>query len=168
MSRDTLRDLYAYNAWANRRTVDSLEPLAPAALTAPMAGSFRSLRDTLVHVIGAEWIWWQRCIGERPKGLFDVNDFPDVPSFRAKWPEIDRGYSSLVNDADLNEQITYMNRHGNQYTYSVETILINNVNHSSYHRGQIVTLLRQIDAKPAVTDYLLWVDERSASGDHRD
>ena len=161
MNRDTLRDLYEYNAWANRKTLDSLDPVPPEQFTARMDGSFPSIRDTMVHIIGAEFIWWQRCIGNRPVGLWPSKEFPDVAAFRARWPEIDDGYLAVVNDGDFDEEITYVNRHGNQYTYSIGTILLNNVNHSSYHRGQIVTLLRQIGAKPAVSDYLVFIDERS-------
>ena len=162
MNREMLRDLCEYNAWANRKTVDSLEPVSPEQLTARMGGSFVSIRDTMVHIIGAEWIWWQRCIGGRPKGLFPVTEFPGVAAFRARWPEIDEGYLNVVKSADFDERITYVNRHGNEYTYSIGQILLNNVNHSSYHRGQVVTLLRQIKATPAVTDYLVWLDTLSS------
>lgn len=80
---------------------------------------------------------------------------------RERWKEIEDGYLSLVKNADLDEDVTYINRHGNQYTYSIGKILLHNANHSTYHRGQIVTLLRQVGAKPAVTDYLVFIDERS-------
>lgn len=159
MNREALRDLYDYNSWANKKTLDTLEPLSAEQFTGPMGGSFASIRDTMVHILGAEWIWWQRCIGERPKGLLDVAEFPDVASLRARWPEVEQGFSSVVNNAVLDENITYINRHGLQYTYPVDQILLHTANHSTYHRGQIVTLLRQIGAKPAVTDYLVWVDE---------
>ena len=160
MNREAMREFYEYNTWANGKTLDSLEPVPAEAFTAPMAGSFASIRDTVVHILGAEWIWWQRCIGERPKGLLDAASFPDVASLRTKWREIDDGYVSVINSADLDEAITYVNRHGNQYTYSVGKILLHNANHSTYHRGQVVTLLRQIGVTPAVTDYLVFVDER--------
>ena len=161
MNRESLRELYDYNTWANGKTLDSLEPLSPEQFTGPMGGSFASIRETVVHNLGAEWIWWQRCIGKRPLGLLDVNDFPDVSSLRARWPEIDEGFLSVVSNADLDENITYINRHGLQYTYPVKQILIHVVNHSSYHRGQVVTLLRQIGAKPESTDYLMLIDARS-------
>jgi len=158
-----MKELYDYNTWANGKTLDSLEPLSAEAFVAPMGGSFASIRDTMVHILGAEWIWWQRCIGERPKGLLDVASFPDVPTLRERWREIDDGYQSVIKSADLDEQITYVNRHGNQYTYSIGKILLHNANHSTYHRGQVVTLLRQIGATPAVTDYLVFIDERDSS-----
>ena len=161
MNREAMQEFYEYNTWANGKTLDSLEPLSNEAFAAPMGGSFASIRDTVVHILGAEWIWWQRCIGERPKGLLDAALFPDVASLRAKWREIEDGYIAVINGADLDEAITYVNRHGNQYTYSIGKILLHNVNHSSYHRGQIVTLLRQIGVKPAVTDYLVFVDGRA-------
>ena len=156
-----MKDLYDYNIWANHKTLDSLEAISPEQFTAPMGGSFASIRDTVVHILGAEWIWWQRCIGERPKGLLDPAEFPDVAACRNRWKEIDEGYLSLIKSADLDEDVTYINRHGNQYTYSIGKILLHNANHSTYHRGQVVTLLRQIGAKPAVTDYLVFIDERS-------
>jgi len=156
-----MKELYDYNTWANGKTLDSLGPLSAEVFVAPMGGSFASIRDTVVHILGAEWIWWQRCIGERPKGLLDAASFPDVKSLRERWREIDDGYQSVIKSADLDEQITYVNRHGNQYTYSIGKILLHNANHSTYHRGQVVTLLRQIGATPAVTDYLVFIEERS-------
>lgn len=163
MNRESMKDFYDYNTWANRKTLDSLDGISNEAFLAPMGGSFASIRDTTVHILGAEWIWWQRCIGERPKGILDAALFPDVAALRERWREIDDGFQALINSADLDEAITYVNRHGNKYTYSIGKILLHNVNHSSYHRGQIVTLLRQIEAKPAVTDYLLYVDETPSS-----
>jgi uncharacterized damage-inducible protein DinB len=158
-----MKELYDYNTWANGKTLDSLEAISNEAFVAPMGGSFASIRDTVVHILGAEWIWWQRCIGERPKGLLDAASFPDVASLRERWHEIDDGYQAVINSADLDEEITYVNRHGNQYTYSIGRILLHNANHSTYHRGQVVTLLRQIGATPAVTDYLVFIDERNAA-----
>ena len=163
MNRESMKELYDYNTWANRKTLDSLEPVSQEQFTGPMGGSFASIRDTVVHILGAEWIWWQRCIGERPKGLLDAASFPDVASLRTGWREIEDGFQSLINRADLDEEITYVNRHGNKYTYSVGKILLHNANHSTYHRGQVVTLLRQIGVKPAVTDYLVYVDESPSS-----
>jgi uncharacterized damage-inducible protein DinB len=164
MNRSELQKLYDYNAWSNRLTLDSLDAITAEELTAPMSGSFASIRDTLLHIIGAESIWSGRCVGDRKRGLFPAADFPDVAAFRARWPQLDDeidGFLAGADEARLAEPITYTNRHGNTYTYATRDILINNVNHSSYHRGQIVTLLRQIGAKPAVTDYLVWIDASS-------
>lgn len=161
MNVASLRDLYEYNAWSNRLTLDSLEGVTAEQFVAPMEGSFKSIRDTLLHILGAEWIWWQRLIGNQPKGLLNPADYPDVVSFRAKWAEIDAGieaYLATLEDARLTETLTYVNRHNQQWTYRIGTILFNNVNHSSYHRGQVVTLMRQIGADPKATDYLLYID----------
>lgn len=161
MNVASLRDLYDYNAWSNRLTCDSLEAISNEQFVAPMEGSFASIRDTLLHILGAEWIWWQRCIGNQPRGLLSAAEYPDVASFRAKWQEVDAGFAEFLatlKDERLTETITYINRHNQQWTYRIGTILFNNVNHSSYHRGQVVTLLRQIGATPKATDYLLYID----------
>lgn len=161
MNVASLRDLYDYNAWSNRLTLDSIDAITQEQFTAPMPGSFSSIQTTLLHILGAEWIWWQRCIGNQPRGLLDPKEYAEAASFRTKWQEVDAGFAAFLKDLKderLTETITYVNRHGQQWTYRIGTILLNNVNHSSYHRGQVVTLLRQIGAEPKATDYLLYID----------
>ncbi len=51
-----LERLYDYNYWANRRLLAALAPLTPAQFVAPVAGSYASIRNTLVHTMIAEWV----------------------------------------------------------------------------------------------------------------
>lgn len=59
---DLLR-LYDYGYWANKRLLDAVSQLTAEQFTQPVAGSYGSIRNTLVHVLSAEWGWLDRCGG---------------------------------------------------------------------------------------------------------
>ncbi len=80
MSPEEIRVLYDYNAWANRRSLSAAAALTPEQFTKPMGSSFSSVRDTLAHIFGAEWIWLERFQGRSPSSL------PDTSIIAAKSP----------------------------------------------------------------------------------
>src|ERR1700745_2817451 len=60
------RTLFAYAAWANRRMLEACVPLPPEQFTRDLGSSFRSVRDTLAHIMAAQWIWLERFHGRSP------------------------------------------------------------------------------------------------------
>src|SRR2546430_15918252 len=82
MSPDEIRTLFDYNAWANRRSLDAAEKLTGEQLTRQMGSSFSSVRDTLVHIYGAEWIWLERFQGHSPSALPHNIQFIDLQTLR--------------------------------------------------------------------------------------
>ena len=77
---NNIRELYDYNRWAGRRTLTVASRLANDDFLRPMGNSFSSVRDTLSHILGAEWIWLERWHGRSPKALLDPASFPTVQS----------------------------------------------------------------------------------------
>jgi len=55
MTRNDIQTLFEYDRWANNRILQAVSALSPEQLTRDLGGSFRSVRDTLVHIIGGEW-----------------------------------------------------------------------------------------------------------------
>src|SRR6476661_1982684 len=96
MFPEEIRPLYEYNAWANRRSLAAAEKLTVEQFTKPMGSSFSSIRDTLAHIYGAEWIWLERFQGRSPSGLPNVKDFEDLASLRARWLEHEERLLSFV------------------------------------------------------------------------
>jgi len=163
MNQKDFQTLYDYNRWANARVCDAVAKLAAEQYTRDLSNSFRSVRDTLTHILAAEWIWLKRWQGESPKALLDPVDFPDLAALRAKWMEIEREQMVFVNsltDELLNAPISYINTKGKTWTYPLWQMLQHLVNHSTYHRGQVITMLRQLGAEPATTDFLLFFDDK--------
>jgi len=164
MTVDDFRVLYEYNSWANRRTLDSCAPLTPEQFTREMVSSFRSVRDTLAHIYGAEWLWLERWHERIPNALPSAADFPDLDSLRARWAELERNLRTFIGSltpAGLQRVIKYKNTRGTPFEGHLEPMLSHVVNHGTYHRGQVVTLLRQLGAKPVATDLIAFHRERA-------
>lgn len=162
--KSELAVMYAYNRWANARTLDAVSRLGPQQFTEATGGSFESVRDTLVHMLSAEWIWLERCRGRSPAAMLAPVEFPDVALLRTRWSEVCRGQAELletVRDEDPRRMVTYVNTKGETWSYPLSEVLWHIVNHASYHRGQVTTLLRQLGATPASTDFLLFRDQGS-------
>jgi uncharacterized damage-inducible protein DinB len=164
MNIDDVRLLYDFNAWANHRTIEACAALAPEQFTRDLASSFRSVRDTLAHIYGAEWIWLERWHGRVPSALPSAADFPDLDTVRRRFIEIDRNlvdFAASLNADDLHRVVQYKTVAGAQQAQPLWQMLQHLANHSTYHRGQVTTLLRQLGAKATSTDLLAFYRERA-------
>ena len=162
MQIDAIRELYDYNHWANQRVLSAMTPLTDDMFTRNMGNSFVSLRDTLAHILGAEWIWLERWRGRSPKALLSASDFPTLQALQRRWAAVrldqNQYIQTLVPDR-LNDDVSYTNTRGERYSYALWRQMLHVINHSSYHRGQVTTLLRQMGAEPAGTDLLVYYDQ---------
>jgi len=165
MTTDEIRALYDFNAWANARTVDSCGALSKEQVLQNNASSFPSVRDTLAHIYGAEWIWLERWHGRKPVVLPKADEFPDLAALRKQW---DVTASQLLHFAHTRTQEQLEAPHqiftldGTAYTHPLWQMMQHLVNHGSYHRGQIATFLRQLGHKPQATDLIRYYRERAA------
>jgi uncharacterized damage-inducible protein DinB len=82
MTPEEMSLLYDFNAWANHRTIDAVATLTPEQFTKPMGSSFSSVRDTLAHICGGEWVWLERFLGRSPSAMPDNSRFADLDSLR--------------------------------------------------------------------------------------
>ena len=163
MELQEIRQLYDYNQWANHRVLSASGALDAEALLRPMGNSFSSLRDTLAHIIGAEWIWLERWLGRFPKALLDADSFPSLRSLEDRWERVESDQDQFIQALSrerLDEDLAYINRVGERFSYPLWQQMVHVVNHSSYHRGQVTTLLRQLGAKAVSTDFLAYYDEK--------
>src|ERR1700677_849597 len=157
MNVEEIRLLYGFNSWANQRTREACAALTPEQFTRELGSSFSSVRDTMAHLLGAEWIWLERWMGRTPTVFPKAADFPDIPSLERRWAEIDRelnAYVASLKPEDLTRVLHYKTMAGTPMEGQIWQMLQHVVNHGSYHRGQIATLLRQLGAKPNSTDLI--------------
>ncbi|HMF91523.1 MAG TPA: DinB family protein [Candidatus Angelobacter sp.] len=165
MDLNDIRELYVYNRWANHRSLAAAAKLDNATFIRPMGNSFSSVRDTLAHILSGEWIWLERWNGISPTALLDAAAFPTVESLKVRWETVEQGYHEFLHSlslARLQKNLAYINRAGQPYEYPLWQQMVHVVNHSSYHRGQVTTLLRQLGAQPIATDFLEYYDEKNA------
>jgi uncharacterized damage-inducible protein DinB len=165
---DDIRLLYDFNAWANHRTIEACAALTPEQFTRDLASSFRSVRDTLAHIYGAQWIWLERWHGRLPAVLPSAADFPALDTLRRRFIEIDRNlvdFAASLNADDLHRIVQYKTVAGTAHAQPLWQMLQHVSNHSTYHRGQLATLLRQLGAKATSTDLIAFYRERATQTD---
>ena len=165
MKTEDFRLLYDFNTWANQRTLEACVALTPEQFTRDLGSSFKSVRDTLAHIYGAQWIWLERWHGRAPTTFPAAADFPDFETTGTRFAEIDRNlvdYAASLNADDIQRVIEFKTMAGAPNAQPLWQMLQHVANHSTYHRGQIATLLRQLGAKPASTDLIFFYRERAA------
>lgn len=164
ISLDALRELYDYNYWARDRQLEACAKLAEEQFLRPMGSSYSSLRDTLSHLLAAEWGWHERFRGRSPRSLPDwLAELRTVEALRERWKLIEadtRNYLAALSPEALTHPLTYQNHKGETWTYPLWQTLVHLVNHQTYHRGQVTTLLRQLGATPPAVDFLVYFDTR--------
>jgi uncharacterized damage-inducible protein DinB len=161
MNKHDIEFLYDYNKWANGLMLAAASKLTTEQFIVDLKSSHRSVRDTLAHVLAAEWIWLERWNGTSPKALLDPAQFPTIGALEARWAEVESGQAMFIEgltDASLDSLISYENTRGEQWTYPLGPMMQHVVNHSSYHRGQVTTMLRQIGAEVSPVDLLVFLD----------
>jgi uncharacterized damage-inducible protein DinB len=158
--------LYDFNSWANHRSMEAASALPPEQFTKPLGSSFTSVRDTLAHICGGEWIWLERFLGRSPTSMPDNSVFPDIASLRSHWQPIGTSLLAFVRGLkpeDLDRVLEYKTMKFGVYKNPLWQSLQHLVNHGTYHRGQVATLLRQHGAQPFQTDLMHFYRERGAA-----
>ena len=156
--------LFAYNRWAHGKMFESLAPLSSEELNRKIGGSFGSIHATLTHVYGADWVWLERWHGGSPSALPASTDAWSLAHFREKWRPVEEGHREFVaalTPERLTAPLTYVNFAGKTLSYPLGEALVHVANHGTYHRGQVATLLRQMNHSPISTDYVRYLDAGS-------
>ena len=165
MTSQQVQTLVDYHYWATQRMLAALEPLSPEQFTRNLGSSFSSVRDTVAHLQGAEWIWLLRLQGGSPTSGLPHDRFTDVAVARAAFAETEAGWRAIVqalDDVGLDRVLEYHLLNGQPGASRVWHIVQHVVNHGSYHRGQVSTMLRQLGAAPpASMDLIAFYRERA-------
>ncbi len=133
-----------YNLWANQQLLGKLSSMNAALLDKEIVSSFPSLRKTIFHILDAELIWMCRLKGE---------DTLWPPTAHIKEPSItllEQSGNAFIHYMEEKpgkvekDSCSFRDSKGTEYTMRIDGIIMHVVNHSSFHRGQVITLLRQL------------------------
>ena len=151
MNLQDLRTLLDYHYWARDRMFEALQPLTPEQADRDLGSSFKSVRDTVTHLYAAEWAWYSRWQGTSPTALLPADTFADLAGVRRAWSEHEvkmRAYLEELGDAGVDRVIEFKLLSGQPGAAPFWQMLQHVVNHATYHRGQVTTMLRQLGAQP--------------------
>lgn len=155
-----LTQFAAYHLWAHSALAECIQALPPEQQTQPLASSFPSLYATLLHVLDAESIWWQRMKLQeqivRPSDGFTGTTDDVIKALLGQA----RQWNEWVQEAQphmFEHEFIYYNSKREKFKQPVWQVLMQVFNHGTYHRGQLVTMLRQLGVtKIPGTDFITW------------
>jgi uncharacterized damage-inducible protein DinB len=157
------RTLIEYHRWANQRYLDHLATLPPHVFASPAASSFPSIQETLGHMLLVDAVWLSRLHGE-PSPV--PESLPTLDAAAARWRELEarlRAFVAGLDDAALQRVITVRTSVGQVYAHPVWEVIQHLINHGTYHRGQLTTILRQVGQSGPATDFIYFCRERAAN-----
>jgi uncharacterized damage-inducible protein DinB len=158
-----LQHLLAYNAWANRRLLDAVAALTGEEWSRDLGSSFPSVQSTMAHLVGVEWIWLERWQGNSPSSTPEWMDSPSPERLRTVWEDVEARRSEMLQAEDFQRTVSYRLFSGLTGSQTIENTVLHLVNHSTYHRGQLATMLRQLGKQPPPTDFLVYVQQSKST-----
>jgi uncharacterized damage-inducible protein DinB len=161
---ETIQQLFDYNVWANQRTVAGCESISNEQFLQQVGGSFGSVRNTLAHIMDVEWLYHERWQGRAPSSFPKADNYSNLTDIKARWKSIDTDvnrYVSALSANDLTRVLEFRNTKGTLLRHPLWETMQHLVNHSTYHRGQVTTLLRQLGGTAQASDMIYFFRERS-------
>jgi uncharacterized damage-inducible protein DinB len=152
------RLLFEYNDWANRSLMGAAARLSAELFVRELGASFGSVRGTLLHIVIGEWRWLQFWLDKPYEHEFPPADYPTadtLEAFRAEVVEAQRRFVAALTEDDLRRPRLVRGR-----DRPLADTLQHLLSHSTYHRGQVATLLRQLGQTPPTTDFLVFLAEQ--------
>ena len=143
--KQILETYTTYNLWANTKLTDVLKSIEPSLIDKEIKSSFPSLRKTMHHIWSAEEVWHKRLHGESPASLPQPGS--DFSAFAKQLSARSRGFIDITKNKDenyLQTSCSYKDTRGNSHTNFHWQMIMHCMNHSTYHRGQLVTMLREV------------------------
>ena len=158
-----LQELYEYGDWANKRLFQVIARLTTDEFTRAVAGSYGSIRTTMVHVMSAEWGWLERCGGTARGPRLNPDDYQTVESVVSQWANVERyvrEFFAGLTDADLDRLIEYSIGQSEASVMPLGELMHHGAIHAVHHRGQVALLLRLLGYAPGNFDILFYYGER--------
>ena len=148
MLKDHIIHMFKYNDWATSQTAESM---------AGLKNKNKKTEELLSHIISAQKIWLNRILGKEialdPWQMLTKEELaPQSTPVTAEWINLLEG----LQEKDFERRIDYKNLKGERFSNTIKDIVVQVINHSTYHRAQIAQLVRQSGGEPAKTDYIVY------------
>lgn len=159
-----LREMCEYLRWADHQSMLAARTVTDEAYYKDVGISFGSLHKVLVHNMAIQWLWLCRFRGESPKRCEDHTDYPTRMTLEQRWPLVHAALIDFVGHQSqqaLQSVVTYHDTRDESHTLPLRDMILHLIDHGSYHRGQINTLIKRGGGTPSHISYRLWCIEKA-------
>lgn len=141
--------LFHHNTWANLKLLEFCEALSDEQLDTSVPGTFGSIRDTLLHIVGAEVSYVHRVNGRLPAEPPSRDRFPGFAVLKesARWTREELLQLAVSARADTIVEERWP-EHKVVEQYPLASLILQAINHSTEHRTQVSTILTQLGLEP--------------------
>lgn len=163
LDKDGAARLLAYTSWANHRALRMAATLSPDDYKRDLRASHGGVRGTLTHMLWAEWVWLERWKGLPTPPKIDEAELADVVALRDRWTALEehrRSWLETLRPEALGEDLRYATTEGKVFVTPLWQLVQHVANHATYHRGQVVAMVRQLGGTAVSTDMVAWDRER--------
>jgi uncharacterized damage-inducible protein DinB len=157
MTTEEILTLFQYDEWATKRTIESVSPLSEEQYKSDLKSSYGGIHGTLFHIYWADCLWLERWKGNSQSVPVTADQIQGLSALNDLWEVYRKNLNAFlanITDTKLSTPFSYADSKGNKHAEPLYQQMQHRINHSSYHRGQIVTMLRQIGGKPQGTDLI--------------
>jgi uncharacterized damage-inducible protein DinB len=167
MTTEILAEYVRYTRWATLTTLDACAMLDEDELRRDLHSSYGSIWGTLVHIYQADSVWWNRFQGNPTSALSAHEPGTGIAELRERWNRVlaDFGeWAESRNDQDWFQEFEYRNTRGETFRQPVWEAVMHAVNHATLHRGQVLTMFRQLDRVPTGVDMIFYFRDKAKRG----
>jgi uncharacterized damage-inducible protein DinB len=146
MNKAYFTELAAFNTWADAKAISWPTQISGEQWNRSNKSSFGSVRQTAIHIASAEKIWTDFWTKKSVPKYLSQTFTGSKEELISIWQKASEEMDSLISnhpETDLNQLVSFIYPDGRTGQMSYYQTFAHSINHSTYHRGQLVTLLRQ-------------------------
>ena len=167
MKTQDIQFLFEYNYWARDRILENVAKLSPQQFIEPRTSDHGSIRNTLVHILSAEWVWRVRCqVLVSPTELLAFDDFPSPETLQARWQQEEQSmriYLYELSAQELERIVQYKRTGGEPQENILWHLLVHIVNHGTEHRSMVAAALTEYGYSPGDLDIVHFLRARAGN-----
>ncbi len=159
ISKELLARHFEYSLWASLKVLEAAEKLPLDTLEKDRGNSFGGILATLTHIFLADRVWFKRFSGDPHFAFVQPGDAFDLAKLKAEWPQIMGDFTAWIRaqeDSKFEDKLYWRNIKGEDKEELMYKILLHIVNHGTYHRGQVITMIKQAGGEVVSTDLVYY------------
>ncbi len=161
---EVLVEFIRYTRWATLTTLDACSVIDDEDLRRDLRTSYQSVWATLAHIYQSDCVWWNRLQGDGAARASHFEPGSSIEELRERWAAVLDGFvrwAEGLSAAGWAEELEYVTSRGQAFRQPVWEIALHVVNHDTLHRGQILSMFRQLDRVPTGVDLIFYYREKS-------